>query len=63
MDAMSTASTSQLLKDSLLDGDIAANADLIDSSAHDPSLTATGWNSFEVWRKFIKEARDKRHTR
>ncbi len=54
--------TSQLVNDILLDGNVAANADLVDSPDPDPSLTATGWDSFEVWRKLIKEARDKRHT-
>ena len=56
--------TSQLVNDILLDGNVAANADLMGSPElePDPSLTATGWDSFEVWRKLIKEARDKRHT-
>ena len=62
MDAMSTSNTNdKVLIDILLDDRPAANADVLQSTASgpDPALAA-GWDSFEVWRKFIKEARDKR---
>ena len=46
----------------------AANADRlgeVSAQPHDDSAaftgTATGWDSYEVWRRFIKEARDRRH--
>jgi len=44
----------------------AANADVLredsseDSSAVKMTETASGWDAYEVWRRFIKEARDRR---
>ena len=64
MDAMSIASTANKVLADLLDPrKAAANADVLRSASaddSDPAMTATGWDSFEVWKKFIKEARDKR---
>jgi hypothetical protein len=43
----------------------AANADHLGerSAVPAPTLTDTnaGWDSYEVWRRFIKDARDRRH--
>jgi hypothetical protein len=45
----------------------AANADQIGHEAFEqttvvaPETTATGWDSYQVWRRFIKEARERRH--
>jgi hypothetical protein len=43
----------------------AANADQIGSDLHDdtvaePESTSSGWDSYQVWRRFIKEARERR---
>ena len=68
-DLMSTAKINNLSNIILRDDAQAANADELviagkrqneDVQAEDISHTATGWDSYEVWRKFIKEAREKR---
>jgi hypothetical protein len=43
----------------------AANADRLGDPTSNPAETrsldtATGWDSYEVWRRFIKDARDRR---
>lgn len=40
----------------------AANADQLDERPRPPSFTDTGsgWDAYEVWRRFIKHARDRR---
>lgn len=62
--------TSQSIGDRLLSAaPAAANAanadDVGDSAAAAPvqvgtTETASGWDAYEVWRRFIKEARDRR---
>jgi hypothetical protein len=68
-DLMSTAKINNLLNTILRDDAQAANADELiiaakrqneEVQADEVSHTATGWDSYEVWRKFIKEAREKR---
>jgi hypothetical protein len=49
----------------MLDPIPAANADRIGADAMEqtlvqPESTSTGWDSYQVWRRFIKEARDRR---
>ncbi len=70
-DLMSTAKINNLSNIILSDNAQAANADDLviagkarhqDVLADEISQTATGWDSYEVWRKFIKEAREKRLT-
>jgi hypothetical protein len=70
-DLMSTAKINNLSNIILCDNAQAANADELilagkvqhdDVQAQEISHTATGWDSYEVWRKFIKEAREKRLT-
>lgn len=43
----------------------AANADHVGERAVAPATAraevAPGWDSYEVWRRFIKDARDRRH--
>jgi hypothetical protein len=41
----------------------AANADHLAEQRQEPTLsdTASGWDSYEVWRRFIKDARNRRH--
>jgi len=51
----------------LLDSVPAANDDQINDSFGRTTVaaqtaTATGWDSYEVWRRFIKEARDRRRS-
>jgi hypothetical protein len=47
----------------------AANADQIGSEAFEqttvvaPETTSTGWDSYQVWRRFIKEARERRQAK
>jgi hypothetical protein len=38
----------------------AANDDLIPSSKARSAETAVGWDAYEVWRRLIKDARDRR---
>jgi hypothetical protein len=44
----------------------AANADqigvdmMMDQTIVETESTSTGWDSYQVWRRFIKEARDRR---
>ncbi|HMN45452.1 MAG TPA: hypothetical protein PKE27_12790 [Povalibacter sp.] len=40
----------------------AANADDLGDRVPDAKVTdtASGWDAYEVWRRFIKEARDRR---
>lgn len=40
----------------------AANADQLDQRPRPPSFTDTGsgWDAYDVWRRFIKHARDRR---
>jgi hypothetical protein len=43
----------------------AANADQIGEERYEqtviePESTSTGWDSYQVWRRFIKEARERR---
>lgn len=49
----------------LLNAVPAANADQL-GEAQQPSVnvteTASGWDAYEVWRRFIKDARDRRQT-
>lgn len=55
--------------DSQLLSAAAANDDRLGELSNDPgpgvpaadlSETASGWDSYEVWRRFIKDARDRR---
>jgi hypothetical protein len=52
----------------LLDPIPAANADRIGESFGQTTVvaatetTSTGWDAYEVWRRFIKEARDRRRS-
>ena len=58
-------STSQeIVTHQLLNVAAAANADqLSDVQAKVIATeTATGWDAYEVWRRFIKEARDRRES-
>lgn len=67
---MSTAKINNLSNIILRETVPAANADLMRVAGevsgegagleNEPGHTATGWDSYEVWRKFIKEAREKR---
>jgi hypothetical protein len=38
----------------------AANADHLAEARHALTDTASGWDSYEVWHRFIKEARARR---
>lgn len=44
----------------------AANADRLGEALQQPAVnvteTASGWDAYEVWRRFIKDARDRRQT-
>lgn len=56
-------STTQQTIDSQIQGVAsAANADDLGDRAVTAKVTdtATGWDAYEVWRRFIKEARDRR---
>lgn len=43
-----------------LAGATAANEDLIPSSKARATDASAGWDAYEVWRRLIKEARDRR---
>lgn len=56
------SSSQEIVTKKLLSTAPAANADRLSDA--DTSVrateTATGWDAYEVWRRFIKEARDRR---
>ena len=57
------SSTQQTITDQLTGLAKAANADDVGDRAAPlagVTETATGWDAYEVWRRFIKEARDRR---
>jgi hypothetical protein len=39
-----------------------ARRDAVERTAVEPQATSTGWDSYQVWRRFIKEARDRRRS-
>lgn len=56
------SSSQEIVAKQLLTTAPAANADRLgeaDTSVR-TTETATGWDAYEVWRRFIKEARDRR---
>lgn len=64
---MSNATNSISNVHNLVDSIPAANADQIDDSFGQTTVvaaseTSTGWDAYEVWRRFIKEARDRRRS-
>ncbi|HEU4485984.1 MAG TPA: hypothetical protein VFR96_10905 [Povalibacter sp.] len=58
------SSIQETITDRLIEPAAAANADQLDAQrANAPAnltATATGWDAYEVWRRFIKEARERR---
>jgi len=46
----------------MLNAPVAANADRLDEvRPHDRGIESTGaWDAYDVWRRFIKEARERR---
>ena len=60
VDSMSTVS--KTLNGQMLKAPSAANDDRMeDLVAHDRGIEGTGaWDAYDVWRRFIKEARDRR---
>lgn len=60
------SSIQESITDRLIEPASAANADQLDAQrTHSPANltgTATGWDAYEVWRRFIKEARDRRES-
>lgn len=59
---MSSASTP--IKTQLISAGSAANADQLGEvrplEPRSLEVTGSGWDSYEVWRRFIKDARDRR---
>jgi hypothetical protein len=47
-------------KQALLQGTPAANDDGVGGDAQKFQSTGSAWDSYEVWRRFIKEARERR---
>ena len=56
------SSSQEIVAKQLLTTAPAANADRLGEADMPvrPTETATGWDAYEVWRRFIKEARDRR---
>ena len=57
------SSSQEIVTHQLLNVAAAANADQLGDAQPKVTATtetATGWDSYEVWRRFIKEARDRR---
>jgi hypothetical protein len=56
------SSSQEIVTHQLLNVAAAANADQLGDAQPKVAATetATGWDSYEVWRRFIKEARDRR---
>lgn len=56
-----TAVTNMNTEQSLLKATPAANADRLSETTDKLSFESTGaWDSYEVWRRFFKEARERR---
>ncbi len=59
IDAMNPVSKS--IAEDLLNNAAAANADQLGEQRMTPVLeAASGWDAYDVWRRFIKDARDRR---
>jgi hypothetical protein len=58
------SSVIETISGQLLNTAPAANADRLGEHLGNRQVTetSTGWDSYEVWRRFIKEARDRRLT-
>ena len=58
------SSVIETISGQLLKPSPAANADRLGDQMGEHQLTeaVSGWDSYEVWRRFIKEARDRRLT-
>ena len=59
----SMSSSQEIVATQLLTSAPAANADRLGEGEAAPvrtTETATGWDAYEVWRRFIKEARERR---
>jgi hypothetical protein len=59
------SSASIPIKTQLIGAVLAANADRLSDQASNPAAPRTleapsGWDSYEVWRRFIKDPRDRR---
>lgn len=65
MNSIYMSSTQEVISKQLLDVVPAANDDHLEHATQVPSVnvtdTASGWDAYEVWRRFIKDARDRRH--
>ena len=63
---MSNATNSISTVHNLVESIPAANADQIDDRFGQTTVaateTSTGWDAYEVWRRFIKDARDRRRS-
>ena len=64
---MSNATNSISNVHNLVESIPAANADRIEDSFGQTTVvatteTSTGWDAYEVWRRFIKDARDRRRS-
>jgi len=62
------SSASIPIKSQLIGAVAAANADRLSDQASNPAVPRTleapsGWDAYEVWRHFIKDARDRRQRR
>jgi hypothetical protein len=60
VDSMNTVS--KTINGQMLNAATAANDDRLDEGrVHDRGIERTGaWDAYDVWRRFIKEARDRR---
>ena len=58
------SSVIETISGQLLNTAPAANADRLGEQLGDRQVaeTSSGWDSYEVWRRFIKDARDRRLT-
>jgi hypothetical protein len=58
------SSSQEIVTHQLLNVAAAANADQLADAQPKVTATetATGWDAYEVWRRFIKEARDRRES-
>lgn len=65
-DSIYMSSTQEVISKQLLDVVPAANDDHVEqqgaqAQSVDVTDTASGWDAYEVWRRFIKDARDRRN--
>jgi hypothetical protein len=62
MNVVTTSTSAMNPEQSLLKSVPAANSDRLEAVQKHALESAGGWDAYEVWRRFIKDARDRRES-